>query len=59
MDEKGLIEVAWRPLASAVLVQEKLANPYPRLRNFFLRRRTQGALQVRQLGLLRGAGVCE
>lgn len=29
LDENGLIdliEVAWRPLASAVLVQEKLAN---------------------------------
>jgi hypothetical protein len=53
LDEKGLIdliEVAWRPLASAVLVQEKLAireaenhcvwYPHPRLRNLILRRRT-------------------
>jgi hypothetical protein len=65
-----LIEVAWRPLASAVLVQEKLAireaenhcvwYPHPRLRNLILRRRTlTGTLQVCQLGLQRGVGVCE
>jgi hypothetical protein len=45
LDEKGLIgliEVAWRPLASAVLVQEKLANTLggETLRNLILRRRT-------------------
>jgi hypothetical protein len=73
LDENGLIdliEVAWRPLASAVLVQEKIAIReaenhcvWYRIQGYvilsFAVVRSEGALQVRQLGLTRGARVCE